>query len=721
MNSRENQILTGLNQPQKEAVKHFKGPALVLAGAGSGKTRVLTRRIAYLIAEYGVNPGNILAMTFTNKAASEMKERVNKLISEEMRSWVGTFHSFGATLLRREAEKLGFKRNFSIYDTSDQKRMVKEIMQGLNLDTKKTKPSRVLNKISDAKNQLIRPADYKIEDYNYMSEIVAQIYPLYQQRMQESNAFDFDDLIMKPCQLFTEYPRVKEYYNQKYKYILVDEYQDVNHAQYRLSQLLTGSDNNIFVVGDPDQSIYGFRGADINNILNFEKDFTAAKVIRLEQNYRSKENILKAAQAIIKNNSSRLDKDLWSDRGEGDSIEFHEAATDKEEAAFIMEAAKKMNRTGKYSYGDMVVLYRTNAQSRSIEDILRRNQVPYQIVGGLKFYDRKEIKDIVAYLRLINNPADTAALLRIINEPARGIGAKTIERVQDYAYANNISLFQSCLESDANPELTKAYASRVIEFAELIEEFQELENEITIDKLVNKILTKTGYESEIISKEGPKAQERLENIGELQSAMREYLQDNDDGSLAGFLEEVALIADIDTMEDKNNYITLMTLHSAKGLEFPVVFLAGLDEGLFPHGNSMDDAGEIEEERRLCYVGITRAQDKLYILRAKNRFRYGESKYYAPSRFLNEIPDSLINCEDDEDYDTIDIKDNSNSSKDKSKGSKYQEGQQIIHPSWGIGEIKQIKEDKGTKLTIRFKDGKERELLAEYAPLQIVRR
>ncbi|MBF8438097.1 UvrD-helicase domain-containing protein [Halanaerobiaceae bacterium Z-7014] len=721
MNSTENQILAGLNQPQKEAVMHFKGPALVLAGAGSGKTRVLTRRIAYLIAEYGVNPGNILAMTFTNKAASEMKERVNKLISEEMRSWVGTFHSFGATLLRREAEKLGFKRNFSIYDTSDQKRMIKEIMQDLNIDTKKTKPSRVLNEISDAKNQLIRPEDYKVEKFNFLSELVSKIYPTYQQRMKESNAFDFDDLIMKPCQLFTEYPRIKEYYNEKYKYILVDEYQDVNHAQYRLSQLLTGIDNNIFVVGDPDQSIYGFRGADINNILNFEKDFADAKVIRLEQNYRSKENILKAAQSVIKNNSSRLDKDLWSDRGEGDSIEFFEAATDKEEAGFIMEEAKKLNRAGEYNYGDMVVLYRTNAQSRSIEDVLRRNQVPYQIVGGLKFYDRKEIKDIVAYLRLINNPADTAALLRIINEPARGIGAKTIERVQDYAYANNISLFQSCLESDHNPELTKAYSSRVIEFAELIEEFQELENEITIDKLVSKILSKTGYESEIISKEGPKAQERLENIGELQSAMREYLQENDDGSLAGFLEEVALIADIDTMEDKNNFITLMTLHSAKGLEFPVVFLAGLDEGLFPHGNSMDDASEIEEERRLCYVGITRAQDKLYILRAKNRFRYGESKYYAPSRFLNEIPDSLINCEDDEDYGTIDIKDKSNNSSINARSSNYKEGQKIIHPSWGIGEIKQVKEDRGTKLTIRFKDGKERELLAEYAPLQPVRR
>ncbi|MFN2364251.1 MAG: ATP-dependent helicase, partial [Halarsenatibacteraceae bacterium] len=507
MNSTENQILAGLNRPQKEAVKHFKGPALVLAGAGSGKTRVLTRRIAYLIAEYGVNPGNILAMTFTNKAASEMKERVNKLISEEIRSWVGTFHSFGATLLRKEAEKLGFKRNFSIYDTSDQKRMIKEIMQDLNIDTKKTKPSRVLNEISDAKNQLTRPEDYKIKDFNYLSELVAQIYPLYQQRLKESNAFDFDDLIMKPCQLFTEYPQVKEYYNGKYKYILVDEYQDVNHAQYRLSQLLTGADNNIFVVGDPDQSIYGFRGADINNILNFEKDFTDAKVIRLEQNYRSKENILKAAQAVIKNNSSRLDKDLWSDRGEGDSIEFYEAATDKEEAGFIMEEARSMNRSGEYSYGDMVVLYRTNAQSRSIEDVLRRNQVPYQIVGGLKFYDRKEIKDIVAYLRLINNPADTAALLRIINEPARGIGAKTLERVQDYAYGNNLSLFQSCLESDQNPELTKAYASRVIEFAELIEEFQKLENEITIDKLVSKILTKTGYESEILAKEGAKAQE----------------------------------------------------------------------------------------------------------------------------------------------------------------------------------------------------------------------
>ena len=720
MNSIDKQILAELNQPQQEAVKHYKGPALVLAGAGSGKTRVLTRRIAYLIAEYGVNPGNILAMTFTNKAASEMKERANKLISEDMRSWVGTFHSFGATLLRKEAGKLGFKRNFSIYDTSDQKRMVKEIMQDLNIDTKQTKPSRVLNEISDAKNQLIRPKDYKVDKFNYLSEIVAQIYPLYQQRMKESNAFDFDDLIMKPCQLFTEYPKVKEYYNEKYKYILVDEYQDVNHAQYRLSQLLTGSENNIFVVGDPDQSIYGFRGADINNILNFENDFSNAKVIRLEQNYRSKENILKAAQSVIKNNSSRLDKDLWSERGEGDSIEFFEAATDKEEAGFIMEEAKKMNRSGRYSYGDMVVLYRTNAQSRSIEDVLRRNQVPYQIVGGLKFYDRKEIKDIVAYLRLINNPADTAALLRIINEPARGIGAKTLERVQDYAYANNISLFQSCQESEKNPELTKAYARKVIEFAELIAEFQGLENEITIDRLVSKILSKTGYESEILAKEGPKAQERLENIGELQSAMQEYLQDNDDGSLAGFLEEVALISDIDTMEDKNNFITLMTLHSAKGLEFPVVFLAGLDEGLFPHSNSMDDTSEIEEERRLCYVGITRAQDKLYILRAKNRFRYGESKYYAPSRFLNEIPDSLINCEEDENYDSIDIKDNNNRN-NNAKSSNYREGQQVIHPSWGIGKIKQVKEDKGTKLTIRFKDGKERELLAEYAPLQPVRR
>ncbi|MGM0419719.1 MAG: DNA helicase PcrA [Bacillota bacterium] len=717
------EVLKDLNEPQREAVKHDKGPALVLAGAGSGKTRVLTRRVAYLISKYGVAPENILAMTFTNKAASEMVERVNSLTGTRG-SWIGTFHSFGARLLRKEASKMGYSANFSIYDTSDQKRMVKDIMQEMNLDIKKTKPALILNKISEAKNTLTTPENFVVEQFDYLSELTAEIYPVYQQRMKESNALDFDDLILKPCQLFSKYEKVKEYYNDKYRYILVDEYQDVNHAQYRLSQLLTGDYKNIFVVGDPDQSIYGFRGADINNILNFEKDYPEAKVIRLEQNYRSKENILKAAQAVIQHNTSRLEKDLWSGRGKGERIEYYEASTDKEEAAFILDKARKLKNSGEYSLGDMVVLYRTNAQSRNIEDILRRNQLPYQIVGGLKFYDRKEIKDVLAYLRLINNPDDTASLLRIINCPTRGIGATTIDRIQEYAYSNNISLFQSCLEADKNPQLTPAYSSRVKEFTELIKRFKEMSTEMTLDKLVNKIIAKTGYEKELIEKEGPKATERLENIGELQSAMREYLQENEAPSLSGFLEEVALIADIDTMEEETNYITLMTLHSAKGLEFPIVFLTGLDEGLFPHQNSLDDPGEIEEERRLCYVGMTRAMDKLFLLRARTRFRYGENKFYPPSRFLEEIPDDLLTGED-EMKESIEIRDSlaktTSAQASKSIGTSYKEGQDILHPSWGIGVIESIQEDRGTKLTIRFKDGKKRELLAEYAPLQIVRR
>lgn len=725
-------ILKDLNKEQKKAVEHLDGPMLVLAGAGSGKTRVLTRRVAYLIKEYGVSPQQILAVTFTNKAAEEMKERIASLLNGlPDEPWISTFHSLCVRILVREVEKLGYKRNFAIFDQTDQKKLIKQVLDELNIDSKKTKPKAVLNEISRAKNELLSPDDYSQETGGYFSELVGQIYPVYQRKLKENNAFDFDDLIMKTAKLFEQYPKVLEFYQNKFCYILIDEYQDVNFAQYQLVQLLAESHHNLCVVGDPDQGIYGFRGADIRNILNFEDDYQDAEVIRLEQNYRSKEVILQAAQHVIQNNDFRKEKDLWTKRGEGEKITYYEAGSEKDEAGYAAKKIKVMSSNSQYNYSDMAVLYRTNAQSRPFEEMFMKFGIPYQIIGGLKFYNRMEIKDILGYLRVLYNPDDDINLLRIIGRPKRGIGPGTTGKLQEYAAQNGLSLYQAGLKADQISKLTGVYEKRVKKFFSFMKSLREDIDEITLPELARRIFKGSGYKKSLKDKGTDKAQSRLENIKELFSVIEDYLRKNEDPSLGGFLEEVALLSDIDNMEDENHLVTLMTLHSAKGLEFPVVFLAGLEEGIFPHTNSMVENEDLEEERRLCYVGITRAQDKLYLMRARRRRRFGDMEMNPPSQFLQEIPDKFIEADNgammgsiaSDKVVNVDFKNKTKSKPEtieRSSKRKYRIGKQIVHPKFGKGTIKEVFQDGDrTEITIKFKDGKKKRLMAKYAPIQLV--
>ncbi len=729
--SEDMNILQDLNEKQRRAVSLVRGPALVLAGAGSGKTRVLTRRIVHLIAEGKARDTEVLAVTFTNKAADEMKERVKELLGSSFRGWLGTFHSFGARLLRREAEKVDRKSNFTIYDTEDKKKLIKEILAELNLDTEKYKPAAVAGQISRAKSRLVEPEEFEIGNSIYRKR-VAEIYSLYEKKLIQSNALDFDDLIKKACELLKKYPLVKEYYNKRYRFLLVDEYQDVNNAQYELSRLLTGPEKNIFVVGDPDQSIYGFRGANIENILNFTSDYPEARVIRLEKNYRSRARILKAAQQVIENNTSRLEKNLQPARsGEGE-IHFFEADSDRQEALYLARKIRELVDRGEYNYSDIAILYRTNAQSRVIEDVMLRENYPYQVIGGLKFYERREIRDLMAYLNLINNPADTASFLRVVNVPRRGIGGKTLAALQKEAAAQEISLLEVCRRAGEIEELSSAYQGRAKDFAALIDGLREKADKMTLDQLLERIMEETDYQ-EHLKKIDSNHEERLANIGQLQSVMLEYLQESEEGSLEGFLEEVALITAVDTWEDEENYLNLMTLHAAKGLEFPVVFLTGMDESLLPHENCLNDTGDIEEERRLCYVGMTRAQDKLFLVRARNRSMFGRSRTYNPSRFLEEIPANILTGQEEEDLaadifareseeaGTAGDQQSSRQQVERGRTSGYRVGQLVIHPKWGKGKIIDCQEDnKRTRLTVKFlADGRERLLLAEYAPLQKV--
>lgn len=726
-----NSILKGLNPEQSKAVQHLDGPLLVLAGAGSGKTRVLTRRIAYLIEYHHVSPYHILAVTFTNKAANEMKERVAALLDglkEDL--WVSTFHSFCVRILRREIAKLGFNDNFVIFDTSDQQKMMTRVLKELNIDSKRTKPAAVLAEISKAKNELIGPEEYAETVGNFLMKITARAYSLYQEKLKENNALDFDDLIMKTVELFRRYSQVLEYYQERFRYISIDEYQDVNTAQYQLVQLLAKKYRNLCVVGDPDQGIYGFRGADIRNILNFEKDYPDARVIKLEQNYRSKEKILEAAHSVIANNLARKEKKLWTDRGSGKDINFYLAYNEKDEAAYICKKVRDLTAEG-YKYGDIAVLYRTNAQSRALEEMLVKYAVPYQIVGGLRFYDRMEIKDIIAYLRVIYNPDDEISLLRIINRPKRGIGDGTISKLQHYASKMGISLYKAGLRATDIPGLSSTLQKRVAGFFSLLEEFRAASQQMTIDRLTQKILIETGYQKELEEDGSIQAQNRLENIQELFSVMKEFLKKSENNTLAGFLEEVSLLSDVDRMEESDDFITLMTLHSAKGLEFPVVFMVGMEEGLFPHANSLMETEGIEEERRLCYVGITRAMEELFLTMARERMRLGERQVNPPSRFLQEIPSHLL-AESGEDFkETGDRQDygkttegeanNEVLDKMSSNGNNYnyRVGQRVLHPKWGVGKIIEIRDNNGLELKIKFPRGKSRTLLAEYAPLQRV--
>ncbi|PRX32532.1 DNA helicase-2/ATP-dependent DNA helicase PcrA [Orenia metallireducens] len=706
--------LKGLNPEQKKAVKHHQGPLLILAGAGSGKTRVLTHRIAHLIYEYGVSPYNILAVTFTNKAAGEMKERIENLISTDSKGiWMSTFHSICVRILRREINKLGYNTNFVIFDSSDQRTLIKNILKELNIDTKKFNPRAILGMISSAKNQLISPKNY--ESNNYFEEIVRQVYELYQKKLKENNALDFDDLIMKTVELFQEYPLVLEHYQERFKYILVDEYQDVNHAQYKLINLLAEKNKNICVVGDDDQGIYGFRGADISNILSFENDYPNTKVIKLEQNYRSTKKILEAAFGVVSNNIDRKDKKLWTENDEGQDLKLYKASNGQEEADYIANEISRLKERDDYSFNDFSILYRTNAQSRSLEQALIRKEIPYRIIGGLKFYDRKEIKDILAYLRLIYNPDDDISLERIINVPKRGIGNTTIGRLQDYALKEEISLLEAVYQADKVDTLGSRAISRVRSFGEMISQFRAEAEELSVLALTEKVLDKTGYLEELKLEKTLEAESRIENITELLTDMKEFNKEDTAAKLGDYLEEVALIADVDNLDKDAEAVVLMTLHSAKGLEFPIVFLAGMEEGLFPHSMSMNSEAEIEEERRLCYVGITRAEKLLYLTHATYRMVYGKSQYNAPSRFISEIPKTLFGLKEGKKGNKVKavVKEETKSV----ETGNFSAGDRVLHQKWGKGTIITVAMDSGLeKATIAFPNEGIKELATQYGKL-----
>ena len=641
-------IYDTLNDKQAEAVYHTEGPLLILAGAGSGKTRVLTHRVAYLIDKKGVNPWNILAITFTNKAAGEMRERVDQLVGFGSESiWVSTFHSMCVRILRRHIGLLGYDTNFTIYDTDDQKTLMKDICKLLQIDTKILKERSLLGSISHAKNELISPEEFRLEaggDYSRMK--VAQVYEEYEKQLRANNALDFDDLLVKTVQLLKTQADVLEYYQERFRYIMVDEYQDTNTVQFELIRLLSARYRNLCVVGDDDQSIYKFRGANIKNILNFEQVFEDAKVIKLEQNYRSTGNILNAANAVIRNNVGRKDKTLWTDNQEGNKLEFRQFDTAYDEAEYIVGDIRAHVERGDCMYNDNAVLYRTNAQSRMFEEKFVTANIPYKIVGGINFYARREIKDLLAYLKTIDNGKDDLAVRRIINVPKRGIGLTSINRVQEYAAAREIGFYDALRGADLIPDIGRG-VGKLESFVALIEHFKADAADLTLSALMQEVIEETGYIESLQAEDAEEAKARMENIDELLSkiaAYEESCEDRDEPvTLSGFLEEVALVADIDSLDESNDYVVLMTLHSAKGLEFPRVYLAGMEDGIFPSYMTItaDDPEEVEEERRLCYVGITRAEEELTLTCARRRMVRGETQYNKMSRFLKEIPRELL--------------------------------------------------------------------------------
>ena len=635
-------IFAGLNPAQKEAVEHTDGPLLIMAGAGSGKTKVLTCKVANLLAK-GVAPWSILAITFTNKAATEMRERVDRMIGEGAKDvWLSTFHSFCAKFLRREVEATGmYKRNFVIYDSSDSQVVIKECLKELNLDPKQYAPSSIQNAISNAKNQLMGPKAVARDADNFFQQKVAEVYALYAKKLRTNNAMDFDDLLMVSVLLLEEHEEIRVKYQNRFKYILVDEYQDTNGAQYQLTKILAAKHHNLCVVGDADQSIYGWRGADIRNIMDFEEDYPEARTIKLEQNYRSTKNILAAANAVIEHNINRKKKELWTENATGEKLTIYEARDERDEAEFIATTVMKQKTIFNASYGDMAVLYRTNAQSRVVEETFMRRGIPYTMVGGLKFYDRKEIKDILAYLRVIYNPLDTVSLLRIINVPKRGLGATTIAKLADFAENNGLTLFDVISSEETLsqiPGITARVKKPLELFSTFIFQFMGYQSNMRIDDLIEKVLEESGYLRELQEEKKPENESRIENLKEFVGVARDFQKTEDTPTLENFLSTLSLVSDIDNAELEDDRITLMTLHSAKGLEFPTVFMVGMEEGLFPHSRTLMDENEIEEERRTCYVGITRAQRKLYLTCAQQRTIYGKTSMSTPSRFLGEIPE-----------------------------------------------------------------------------------
>ncbi|SEQ83089.1 ATP-dependent DNA helicase PcrA [Virgibacillus subterraneus] len=639
-------LLSGLNKEQQQAVKHTDGPLLIMAGAGSGKTRVLTHRIAYLLREKEVSPKSVLAITFTNKAAREMKERVHKLVGMGSgQIWVSTFHSMCVRILRKDIDRIGYSRNFTILDSSDQLSVIKQTLKDLNIDPKKFEPRAMLGSISSVKNELITPEEYSKNVGDFFERQVSQVYDRYQKTLQKNQSLDFDDLIMQTIHLFKRIPEVLEYYQRRFQYIHVDEYQDTNHAQYYLVQQLANRFQNLCVVGDSDQSIYGWRGADIANILSFEKDYPSARTVFLEQNYRSTKSILSAANKVIEHNSGRKPKNLWTENAEGKNIHYFQGATEQEEALFVTDKIQELIREEGFSPNDISILYRTNAQSRAVEDTFMKSNIAYQMVGGTKFYDRKEIKDMVAYLRLITNPDDDLSFERVVNAPKRGIGKTSVERLRAYSAQHDISFYQAVKEVDFTGVPKKA-ANALAEFGNLIKTLSQQQEFLTATDMVEAILQRTGYEQVLKNERTIESQSRIENLEEFKTVTQDFEKVSEDKTLVAFLTDLALIADLDRVDDEEDSeneekITLMTLHAAKGLEFPVVFLIGLEENVFPHSRSMFDNDEMEEERRLAYVGITRAEQQLYLTHAKMRTLYGRTNMNPISRFINEIPEELI--------------------------------------------------------------------------------
>ncbi len=670
--------LDGLNDKQLEAVKYSGGPLLILAGAGSGKTRVLTTKVAYLVNEEGINPYNLLAITFTNKAAKEMKERViNMLGPDAYKIQISTFHSLGLLLVRENYQKLGFEKNFTILDSDDSLTIIKKILKDMNLDPKVYSPRAIRNKISGAKNELMDSKYYSRFANSEYEEIVLSVFEKYEQRLKKNNSLDFDDLLLLPLKLFRENPDVLEKYQERFKYILVDEYQDTNEAQYRLIKEIGSKYLNICVVGDLDQSIYGFRGANYRNILNFEKDYPSAKVILLEENYRSTGNILNVANDIIKNNKQRKDKNLWTKNVEGPKIRYHRAYDEQDEAYFVMNEIKKLIISG-VNKEDIAVLYRTNAQSRNMEEALLKENIPYKVVGSFYFYNRKEIKDLISYLKLIYNSNDDVSLMRVINVPKRQIGPKTIENLSLKAVNNGTSIYEAI---DSGKELL---------FKNIIEDIKKESENLSLTELVDLVLDKSGMKKELESIKTIDSEIRLENLEEFKSITKNFEENNGVISLEEFLLEIALVSDIEEHKNNTDVVTLMTIHSAKGLEFDHVFLIGLEEGLFPHVNSMDSPDEIEEERRLCYVAVTRAKKTLTLVNAKRRMLYGNTNSNLPSRFIDEISDDYLEKDEEEP-----LKFNKKDMIDEN--AEYSTGDKVIHDTYGEGIIVSV----GSVLTIAF--------------------
>ena len=734
----------GLNPQQAEAVINTEGPMLIMAGAGSGKTKVLTCRVANLLQK-GVRPYRILAITFTNKAAAEMRERVNNMSGPAAKDvWLFTFHAFCARFLRMEIDKLpGYGGNFAIYDTADSQNLIKQILKEMNLDDKRFQPSGILSSISNAKNALQDAAAFARQAGDFYEQKVADIYSRYEQKLQLNNALDFDDLLMLSIKLLQENKEVREKYQDRFDYLLVDEYQDTNHAQYLLTKFLAAKHRNICVVGDADQSIYGWRGADIQNILDFEKDYPDAKVIKLEQNYRSTQIILDAANAVIENNTGRKPKNLWTENKSGADIIYFQAVDERDEARFVIEQLQNLQRTENKKLGDMAILYRTNTQSRIFEEMLIKSGISYNMVGGLKFYERKEIKDIIAYLRVIFNPADSLSLLRIINVPKRGIGDASLAKIQAYAAANNVSLFEAVSNAAAIDGLSSRFVSKLDDLAGIIFELMNLANEAPVEDLIDRVLRDTGYLEELENERTPQAQSRIDNLHELISVAQEFAASEEENNLENFLAHVALVSDIDDTELGEDAITLMTLHSSKGLEFPVVFLVGMEEGLFPHARTLMDETEIEEERRLCYVGITRAKEKLFLSSTKMRTIYGNTVTYPPSRFLQEIPARLVKTIKRqerfsalENFKQVSEKYSARPQKPASTfnphsfmpqkpaaaaggtGTRFNTGDRVSHSKWGEGMVVSVKDSPdGQEVKVAFAGAGVRSLLTKYAVLK----